>query len=232
MNHPWFSVRRDGSDAGVSIFDEIDVTSEGASALLAQVGDAPNVELRIDSLGGHAGTALDVVEGLHGRNVIATITGRAFSSGYTLALAAPRIRMERRGTILIHSPKLFAHGTPAELRQSAKRLEKICERWHRLLVERTGQPDAVVSEWLGGKDFWFTADEALAAGLVDEIYDEPPLPFDLVTGEPLTAGTIDDGSERLFLELLRAMGTVRTKDKAKLGREIGAWFTYNVTETP
>ena len=95
-------------------------------------------------------------------------------------------------------------------------------------ARRTGKPAAEVAPWFVNGDHWFTADEALAAGLVDEI-----LPA--LAPRPAGASTLAQDAtespteaETLALDLLRALGPLRVRDREAFGREVGAWFQNSV----
>lgn len=86
-----------------------------------------------------------------------------------------------------------------------------------------------ISAWLA-KDSYFTASEALATGLSDEITEPPPsAAADGDSPEASTAGPTED--ERLFFAMLSAMGSnVQVRSKAEFGRNFSAWFTHSVSE--
>jgi hypothetical protein len=84
--------------------------------------------------------------------------------------------MHPAGLLMIHAPWMgAAAGNAEELRQQADALDKVSEAML-TAYRRSGQPDAVIRGWLDGKDHWFTADEALALGLVTEIVPEAQAP--------------------------------------------------------
>jgi hypothetical protein len=93
-----------------------------------------------------------------------------------------------------------------------------------LIALRTEQPADVVAAWLS-RDTCFTAPEALAAGLVDEITEVPPAPVadaDRVeTSEP-----IQTEDETLALSLLSALGQIQVRSKGEFSRAVHAWLAH------
>jgi ATP-dependent protease ClpP protease subunit len=70
---------------------------------------------------------------------------------------------------MLHVPATAALGSSTRLRQEADALDALNSKCVALLSKRTGQPLKVCDGWLSGPDRWFTAQEAVANGLVDEI---------------------------------------------------------------
>ncbi len=96
----------------------------------------------------------------------------AASAGALLFACWPGVRrISAGGHLMLHAPTACVLGGVPRLRQKITELEAHIEHWIAVLSERTGQPRATVERWLTGGDVWFTAQEAVAAGLVDEIFE-------------------------------------------------------------
>jgi len=97
-----------------------------------------------------------------------------------------------------------------------------------VIVSRTRQPETVVSDWLS-KDTWSNAEEALAAGLVDEIAEPTPLRR-VVECAPGSGPEVPGPTEQelLFQTWLTAFGPVAVGDKAAFGRELRMGFVKKV----
>lgn len=193
------------------------------------------VELTINSCGGDARICLDVFDALAGKVATATIVERCCSSAVILALTAERIKIFQTARVLVHGPSLAVLGCAADLRQSASFLDTIRGQWLDVFSKRTKADATTVRSWLSGPDVWFSPDEALAAGLVDEII--PPAPQQATTDaldqtHLACNADVDDSSERLLFELLRALGRVETRDARRLFRDLEQWARINVREMP
>jgi ATP-dependent Clp protease protease subunit len=71
--------------------------------------------------------------------------------------------------VLLHQVAVESIGGPAsEIEISAKQIVKTKERLNQLLAKHTGQPLSKVEKDTD-RDFWLSADEAKAYGLIDEI---------------------------------------------------------------
>jgi ATP-dependent protease ClpP protease subunit len=211
----------------IRIAGEIGLTGATAGELLAAVGDAAEVSITISSIGGDSNAALEIHDGLAGRNVEVEIVGNSFSAAVIIALAGSRIRMRRDALLMIHSARLFVFDTPEGLECAARRLRRVNARLLDLIGQRTEQPADVVVAWLA-KDSYFTAPEALAAGLIDEISEPPPARVaDARRVEASEPTQTED--EALALSLLTALGEIKVNRKGEFARAIQAWLAYKVT---
>jgi len=69
---------------------------------------------------------------------------------------------------LIHQPSTFAQGQASDLEITAKQIMKIRDRYNAIVAEETGTPaKQIVKD--ANRDFWLTAEEAKAYGLVDHV---------------------------------------------------------------
>jgi len=134
---------------------------------------------------------------------------------------------------MVHQPQLARYGTRAALRQSADFLDRITGEIAQIIANRTKQPLATVQSWFDSpKDLYFTADEAVKAGLADEVYATPAGPsLDHFTG---AAGPFDDGGktegERQFWRVMRKLGDFAVKDPDKFRRSAFAYITHHVRQ--
>ena len=208
--------------------DEIAFSS--ADALLAEVASAPSIELALDCNGGDMRTAFQIFDGLRGRVSHATITGRCVSAALIIALCADRISIFENGRIVLHPPTISAYGRKSQIDLAAQVLGEVTERCVRTVSERRGIKRKAVDLWYrDGRDFVFNANEALNAGLVDEIIPAPPEALrQLPSLETFPIGPRDDGKASLLLELLQAIGTIKTADPTKLRAALYTWQRSNI----
>ena len=104
------------------------------------------------------------------------------------------IKIRRDAKILIHAASEF---TPSELLHNfaadAKRLANRTEAIVTVIMRRSCQPEPVVRGWLGNQT-WLTAEQALAARLVDEVVEPPRL---MRASVELPASTMAAGLRRM-----------------------------------
>ena len=150
----------------------LDVTVQAVRAQLqaAPAGVRPTV--RINSEGGSVQEAVAVFSELqsHPGGVDTEVAGWALSAATIPLMAGKRRSMAACGLLMVHAPWLSTAGNADQLRESAAVLDQV-RATMRVAYRRTGKPDAQIDAWLDGADHWFTADEALRAGLVDEVVD-------------------------------------------------------------
>jgi len=227
---PWFSIHHGEESDRISIFNEIAAYSSPAEQLLKQLPGVRRAMVLINSPGGSSTDALLLHDAFSRIKVTTTITGHAASAAVIIAQAGRSRRIYENGTIMVHAPVNFVSGNAPILRRHADALEKINDRCAAILMERTGQPAKVVAEWLSGKkDYWFTAREALRAGLVDKIIP-PPISEFPANDAQLTQAAADGPTEQeaMALEMIMALGPLRVRDRARFGANLAAWFTNEV----
>ena len=148
-------------------------------AFQALTAKHPTVTLRLNSGGGSVFSGIPIYNAIASSAVPVNIVveGMAASMASILLQAAGsgRRRMYKNARIMVHKPSGGAAGSAQHLRQTADLLDSLEDTLAAIYAERTGQPAAVVNTWLmEGQDRWFTAAEARAYGLVDEIVDADP----------------------------------------------------------
>lgn len=170
--HPRLSIRASAGGAEVSIYQSIGewgiTAKDFAEQLKPYRGQALTV--RIHSDGGSVFDGLAIYNALkrHEGGVIVEIDGIAASIASVIALAGDKVRIAANGYIMIHEPWGIDAGTATDFRDEANLLEKLQGTMADIYAERTGTTTAQAQAWMAAET-WFTAKEALAAGLVDEI---------------------------------------------------------------
>ena len=140
---------------------------------LAEESDSP-ISVLISSPGGHveSGDAIhDVIRFI--RSPVTTIgTGWVASAGTHVFLAADKQRRVclPNTRFMIHQPGGGAGGPASDIAIQAKEIIKTRERIAKVIARQTGQDLQKVLTDLE-RDFWLTADEAIAYGLVSRIIE-------------------------------------------------------------
>lgn len=127
------------------------------------------IDVYINSEGGSVLEAESIASALQGSKAYVTshIVGYTISSATIITLAADNVIMAENAWFMIHNPSNSAHGDVNEMRKNMNLLEAFTEKLAKLYVDKTGETIETVRAWMD-EEKWFTADEAIAAGLVDE----------------------------------------------------------------
>ena len=72
---------------------------------------------------------------------------------------------------MIHKPLGGAQGQASDIKIQAEHILRIKSKMTRILAENTGKPEDVI-ERDTDRDNYLTADEALAYGLIDKVYEK------------------------------------------------------------
>lgn len=159
----------------VLVFGEIDDKLALATCrrllALSEDSDAP-ITMLISSPGGHveSGDAIHDMIGFVRAPVTTVGTGWVASAGAHIFLAAPK---ERRVCLpntrfMIHQPAGGAGGQATDIAIQAKEILRTRERIAGVVARQTGKPLATVLSDME-RDFWMSADEAVAYGIVSRV---------------------------------------------------------------
>lgn len=134
--------------------------------------DVKIIHLRINSPGGNFfdARAMETALEQHPAKVISHIDGLAASAASVLALAGDEIEIAEGGFFMIHKAMGLAIGNSDDMMEMAEMLEKVDGSLVADYQKRSGQEKAQIEEWMKAET-WFTAQEALADGFVDRIYE-------------------------------------------------------------
>lgn len=181
----WFSVQARANqsaevfiygDIGQSWFDE----SVTAKDFVNQIKDLDvnDLTVRINSVGGSVPDGLAIHNALrrHKARVTISVDGIAASIASLIAMAGDQIEMAENAMLMIHAPWTIAAGNAVELRERADLLDKWAEAMSASYARDGGlSQDQVMDLLKDGKDHWYSADEAMAAGLIDSIVEAMPM---------------------------------------------------------
>jgi ATP-dependent Clp protease protease subunit len=139
---------------------------------LANSDPKKDIHLYINSPGGVVTAGLAIYDTMQyvSCDVSTICVGMAASMAATLLAAGTkgkRIALPN-AEVLIHQVMGGAEGQAADVEISARHLLAMKERLNKILAKHTGQPLSKISKD-SDRDFWMTADEARAYGVVDKI---------------------------------------------------------------
>ena len=144
---------------------------DSSADVLHDLAPLREVDLWINSIGGSANDAVLLYGALRPKATVATIQGVCASAALIVALSAPHVRIDKAARIGTHAASCTCIGTAQELRQAAALAQEITSFMAVMIKRKTAAPERTVKNWLRGPMKWWSAEQALEAGLVDEIVD-------------------------------------------------------------
>ena len=137
---------------------------------LAEIGNAKTLNVYINSPGGDVfeGRAIMAAIDRFPGKTVAHIDSLCASAATSIALACNEVRMSQGALFMIHNASGFAWGDKQDLRDTADLLQKIEVSIVKDYTDKTGKPDTEIVALMDAET-WFTADEALANGFIDNV---------------------------------------------------------------
>ena len=175
----WYRItaRHDG-DAGaeILIYDEIgrDFWGEGIAAedLVKELSelDVETIDVRINSMGGQVFEGLAIFNALdrHPATITTHVDGMAASIASIIALAGETVNIAENAFMMIHNPHGFSMGDANAMRKMADVLDTLAGSLADTYSAKTGKSEKVIRAMMD-EETWFNSEEALEAGLVDEV---------------------------------------------------------------
>ena len=149
-------------------------TKQVVTQLLAlnRISSTEPIRVYVNSPGGHAddGFAIYDVMRYVTAPVHTIVTGLAASAATIVMIGADkggRLALPN-SRIMLHQPSQGARGTASDIAITAKEILRLRKKANELFAEETGHPVEKIEKDMH-RDFWMTADEAVAYGLVDKI---------------------------------------------------------------
>lgn len=172
----FWNLRNEAGSARLYIYGDIEATvfwgDEITPATLKDELDACEgpLDVYINSGGGDvfAGQAIYNMIKHYAGQVTVHIDGLAASIATVIAMAGDRIVMPENALMMIHNAWCVARGNSGDLRDMADQLDRVDGLIRDVYAARTGIDAEVIASMMAAET-WFTAAEALEAGLVDEI---------------------------------------------------------------
>ena len=132
------------------------------------------ISMYINSPGGQVTSALAIYDTMqYIRSPVSTVCmGMAASAGsliLTAGAAGQRVSLPN-ARIMVHQPSGGFRGQASDIERHAEDIIKTKRRLNELYSKHTGQPIEVVERTLD-RDYFMSAEEALAFGLVDHVYE-------------------------------------------------------------
>ena len=162
------------------IFLGTEVSAEVANAIIAQLlfleSEDPEkpIHLYLNTPGGDVTAGLAIYDTMHYiKAPVGTLcAGRAMSMGAVLLAAGePGMRAALpHASVLIHQPLGGARGQASDIEIQAREIVRLRSVLNGILVKHTGKAEAdIVKD--SDRDFYMTAEEALAYGIIDRVVE-------------------------------------------------------------
>jgi ATP-dependent Clp endopeptidase proteolytic subunit ClpP len=171
----------ESAPAEILIYDQIGrdfwsgegVVAKEFAQELAKIPAGRQITVGINSPGGsvHDGLAIYNLLSARRNQVTCRIDGLAASIASIIALAGSKLVMPASALLMIHDPSGMCMGTADEMREMATALEKHKEALVNVYEEKTKKPRAEIEQAMKDET-WFTASDAKAFGLVDDVTAE------------------------------------------------------------
>jgi ATP-dependent protease ClpP protease subunit len=170
----------------VYIYDEIGYFGVTASDFVRELAgvDSDKIVVHLNTPGGDAWDGVAIYGALksHRATVEVRVDSLAASAGSFIAQAGDTRIMARNATMMIHDAHGMVAGGIAEMTAMAALLDKVSENVADIYANRSGR--GTVETWREAMkaETWYSADEAVAAGLADSVDDYSTVPgnaFDL-----------------------------------------------------
>lgn len=177
-NKPWYQIKTPLNVSNeapkpteVMIYDEIGFLGVTAQDFVKDLQDIQGaIDLHINSKGGDVFDGIAIYEALKNRTepVNVFIDSLAASAASFIAMAGDHISIGRNAQMMIHDAHGIAIGSAKDLKETADLLDKASNNIADIYAQRAG---GTVDKWRAAMrdEKWYSADEAVSAGLADEV---------------------------------------------------------------
>ena len=160
------------------IFLGTDVNDYTANVIQAQLlyldaaDPGKDVTIYINSPGGSVYAGLGIYDTMQyiSSDVTTVCTGMAASMVPALLVAGQKGKRFalNHSRVMIHQPMGGAQGQASDIEITAREIQKLKKELYQIIADHSGQPFEKV-EQDSDRDYWMTAQEALAYGMIDEV---------------------------------------------------------------
>ena len=132
------------------------------------------IDVRINSVGGEVYTGIAIFNALRQSkaDIHIYIDGIAASMASAIALCGKPVEMSRYARLMIHTVRGGCWGTKKDMADCIEQLDALEGTLCAMYAERLGQSESEIrARYFDGDDHWLSAQDALAQGFIDGIYD-------------------------------------------------------------
>jgi ATP-dependent Clp protease protease subunit len=157
---------------GVPIDDYVANIIQAQLLFLESVDSKKDIQIYLNTPGGSVYAGLGIYDTMQYINPeVATIcTGMAASMGAILLCAGAKGKRTAlpHSRVLIHQPMGNAEGQASDIEITAREIQKLKKELYEIISRHSGQTyNKILKD--ADRDYWMTADEAKAYGMIDEI---------------------------------------------------------------
>lgn len=170
----------DGAGSTIYVYDAIvsDAYWGGVAAMdfvkAVAAAAGPRLTIRINSPGGDVFAAQTMCQALRefAGEVVCMVDGYAASAASLLALAGASCVMAPGAFLMVHRSHTACYGNCSDMADMATLLEKVDGTIADVYAKKSGKDRASCMAWMDAET-WFTAEEAVAAGMANAIAEAP-----------------------------------------------------------
>lgn len=171
---PRFSLQAEGRSATLHMYGVIggwwgDIDAATVVPQIREL-DVDEITVYINSPGGDAFDGIAIRNALRGHRaqITAIVDGLAASAASIIAVGADQVLMGEGTELMIHDAWMLAIGNADDMRAAADELDRLSDDIAGMYARKAG---GTAAQWrqLMKDEVWYTADEAVAAGLADRI---------------------------------------------------------------
>lgn len=157
---------------GQAVDDQVANILQAQLLFLQSVDPKQDISLYINSPGGAVYAGLGIYDTMQYISPdIATIcTGTALSMASVLLCAGAKGKRSalKHARVMVHQASGGAQGTAADIEINAKEILKVQKELYGIIAQHSGKPYETINE-AAQRDFWMTAEEAKAFGMIDDV---------------------------------------------------------------
>lgn len=191
---------------GISDFEGDISADEIVTEFLQLVAFYKNIDIRINSVGGDVFQGIAIFNAIRNStaNINIYIDGIAASIASVIALCGKHVEASKYARIMIHSVQGGCWGDKNKMQKAIDEISSLEDTLAEIYSQKTGKtPDEIKASYFDGTEHWFTAQEALALGFIDGIYDVEPVPGAPSTTELMNIFTNRITNQTTMFEVLR-----------------------------
>lgn len=168
----WYKLENKASNPTLWLYDEIGGFGVSAHDFIQDLTEiqADSIDVHISSLGGEVFQGFAIYQALkdHSANVNIFVDSIAASIASVIAMAGDNVTMGKNAQMMIHDGHVTMQGNAADLTRMIDQLDRASDNIASVYAERAG---GTTEDWRNAMrtETWFNAEEAVAAGLADNI---------------------------------------------------------------
>ena len=147
-------------------------SAKGVKATLETFDKTQPILVRLNSPGGNVFDAVAIKSMLDSwlAGVDVRVDGLAASAASYVAMAGRTVSMAKGAMMMVHDPWSIVVGNAADMEREANLLKKVAGQLAQAYAYKTGKDEEEMRAIMAAET-WYTADEAIEAGLADAIVD-------------------------------------------------------------